>query len=296
MRYLDEIKIAYQYTGSNNLLIDNFCALSEPKPNCITWIKKVDSYDFSNKNSFKMLFVTCRFDKKHVDDSYNIIESDDPKQTYFEILKYFFATPDEPKIEASSIIKTNCIGKNVSIGYHCFIGKDVTIGDNVIIKNNVVIECPAKIGNNTIICSGVVIGTDGFGYFQKDDGISYKTPHFGGVKIGENVEVGANTCIDRGTLGDTIIGNNVKIDNLCHIAHNVNIEDNVMIIASVMLGGSCVLKRGAYIAPGAVILNQLTIEKDALVGIGAVVIKNVEENTVVVGNPARAIRKNKKAY
>ena len=185
------------------------------------------------------------------------------------------------------------IGKYVAIGHHCYIGKEVVLGDNVIIKNNVVIECPAQIGNNTIIWSGVVIGTDGYGYFKKEDGINYKVPHFGGVIIGKNCEIGANTCIDRGTLADTVIGDNVKIDNLCHIAHNVNIEDNVMITASVVLAGSSTVKEKVYIAPGAIILNQLTVDKNAFVTVGAVAMKNVHENTVVFGNPARVLRDSK---
>jgi len=293
-KYLDKIKLAYQYTGISNLLIDNFCTLNEPKSNCITWIKKVDSYDFSNIDSkLELLFVTNYFDKKYLYDNFNIIECDNPKETFFEILNRFFVIPIEPKIESDSIVKTNNIGKNVSIGHHCYIGKDVTIGDNVIIKNNVIIECPTSIGDNTIIWSGVVIGTDGFGYFRKKDGINYKVPHFGGVKIGKNVEIGANTCIDRGTMTDTIIGNNVKIDNLCHIGHNDKIDDNVMIVASVTLGGSSVLKENVYVAPGSIVLNQITVEKDAFISTGAVVMKDVPENKVVFGNPARILRNNK---
>lgn len=149
-----------------------------------------------------------------------------------------------------------------------------------------------KIGCNTIIHSGVVIGTDGFGYFDNEDGLHEKVEHFGGVSIGDNVEIGANTCIDRGTLDDTYIGNNVKIDNLCHIAHNVTIEENSMVIALSMLGGSSTLKKNVYIAPGVMVMNQVTIGERSLAGMGAVVIKDVQNNKVVIGVPAKELREN----
>jgi UDP-3-O-[3-hydroxymyristoyl] glucosamine N-acyltransferase len=292
-KYLDELQIDHQYTGSSGLVIKNFCALSAPRAYCITWIKDIKNYDLSKIDSgLNMLFVTNFFDKGVSSTNYNIIECNNPKETFFEILNRFFVVPNKAKIQSDSVIETACIGKNVSIGHHCFICKEAAIGDNVIIKNNVIIECPAEIGDNTIIWSGVVIGTDGFGYFKKADNLNHKVPHFGGVKIGRNVEIGANTCIDRGTLADTIIEDNVKIDNLCHIAHNDIIKDNVMITANATLAGSTAIGKNTYIAPAAVILNQLTIGKDAFVTAGAVVMKDVPENAAVYGNPARVLRKN----
>jgi UDP-3-O-[3-hydroxymyristoyl] glucosamine N-acyltransferase len=260
---------------------------------CLTWIKNIDTYDFSNLGAdLELVLVTNFFDNKEHLEKYNIIKCNNPKETFFEILNHFFVASKKPEIVLDSIVETQNIGKNVSIGHHCYICKDVIIGDNVIIKNNVIIECPVDIGDNTIIWSGAVIGTDGYGYYKKHDGINYKVPHFGGVKIGKNVEIGANTCIDRGTLADTTIGNNVKIDNLCHIAHNVRIEDNVMIIAMSMLAGSSTIQENAYIAPGALIINQKTIGKDAFVGLGAVVIDNVPSGKAVFGVPARIFRDN----
>lgn len=293
VQYLETINIDHRYSGMNDLSIKGFCMLSELKAGCVTWIKNISDYDLSQiDSSLNILFVAGFFDKNGLKTGYNIIECNNPKETFFEILNHFFLILKEPKIEADSVIETQQIGKGVSIGHHCCIGKDVIIGNDVIIKNNVVIECPAIIGDNTIISSGVVIGTDGYGYFQKSDGINYKVPHFGGVKIGRNVEIGANTCIDRGTMGDTIIGNNVKIDNLCHIAHNVCIGDNVMLVAMSMLAGSCSIGANSYIAPG-VLVNRNHIGKDAFVSIGSVVINDVQDNMFVAGVPARAIRNNK---
>jgi UDP-3-O-[3-hydroxymyristoyl] glucosamine N-acyltransferase len=288
--YLDKLNINYQYSGRDDLFIEGFCMLSELKADCITWIKDIKKYDFSKIDSgLNMLFITQYFDTKGLKNEYNIIECNNPKEIFFEILNQFFLEPKVPIIEPDSIIKTKQFGKGISIGHHCYIGKDVIIGNNVIINHNVVIECPAEIGDGTIISSGVIIGTDGYGYFQKDDGVNYKVPHFGGVKIGKNVEIGANTCIDRGTMGDTVIGNNVKIDNLCHIAHNVRIGDNVMITAQSMLAGSCDIGENTYIAPGALI-NRNHVGTNAFVGIGSVVIRNVPDNKTVFGVPAKVLK------
>jgi UDP-3-O-[3-hydroxymyristoyl] glucosamine N-acyltransferase len=287
LSFLDKNNLKYTYTGSSDLSIEGFCALSEPKQKCITWIKKIDAYDFSNiEVDFKMLFVTNISCKDKSVEEYNIIKCDNPKEVFFEILNHFFVIQKNAKIEPDSVIETDHIGINVSIGHHCFIGKDVLIGNNVTMHNNIIIECPTEIGDNTIIWSGVIIGTDGYGYFKKSDGINYKVPHFGGVKIGKNVEIGANTCIDRGCLADTVIGNNVKIDDLCLIAHNVHIEDNVMITAMSMLAGSSRVSENTWIAPGVLVLNQKVIEKNVFVGIGSFVINNIPENKAVFGVPA----------
>ncbi|MFG6376999.1 MAG: hypothetical protein K1W19_01530 [Lachnospiraceae bacterium] len=123
--------------------------------------------------------------------------------------------------------------------------------------------------------------------------------HFGGVIIGDNVEIGANACIDRGTIDYTYIGNNVKIDNLVHVAHNVQIQQNSMLVAGAIICGSADLKKGSYIAPGGIVKNQKKVGEGAFVGMGAVVMQDVPEYTVVAGIQARGIRKiekNEKKY
>ena len=164
------------------------------------------------------------------------------------------------------------------------------IGDNVFIENNVIIDNKVCIGENTIIHSGVVIGKEGFGYFKNDDGISIKVPHFGGVEIGHDVEIGANTCIDRGTLDDTIIGDYVKIDNLCHIAHNVIIGKRTKITAMSLLAGSSELGDECYLAPGVIVKNQVKIGARCIIGMGAMVLKDVEDQKVIVGSPGKVLR------
>lgn len=294
--YLRESNLEYKYYGKTEILIDRYSSLNNIKNNSITWIK--------NRSYLKkelligledvLLVVNSDVDMQTIDNkNLGFIICDNPKEVFFSILNKFFKQQEYKSfISPSSVVETKSIGKNTYIGHNCYIDKDVKIGNNVVIKNNVSIEGKVKIGDNTILHSGIVIGTDGFGYFKNDEGKNMKVPHYGGVIIGDDVEIGANTCIDRGTLDNTVIGNNVKIDNLCHVAHNVVIKDNCSVIALSMLGGSVVLEKNSYIAPGAIIKNQLKVKEDSLVGMGAVVIKNVEKNKVVAGVPAKVIREN----
>lgn len=289
-QYLDTQQYKYTY-GGTPINVERFCSLQKPKLNAITWIKKGNIVEVSDiKEAVDMLFIADYDDDYLFAEEHHVILCNNPKEIYFSILREFFAEQRQKMIESDSIICTERIGRNVSIGHHCYIGNDVTIGDNVTIRNNVSIECPTMIGENTVINSGVVIGTDGFGYYKKHDTIYEKVPHFGGVIIGKNVEIGANTCIDRGTLDDTWIGDNVKIDNLCHIAHNTEIGSNSLVVALSLLGGSSKLKENVYVAPGAIIRNQLTVEKNAIIGMGAVVTKDVAENLTVAGVPAKKIK------
>jgi UDP-3-O-[3-hydroxymyristoyl] glucosamine N-acyltransferase len=144
-----------------------------------------------------------------------------------------------------------------------------------------------KLGKNVIIHPGAVIGADGFGYELNEKGERERFPHIGGVVIGDNVEIGSNTCIDRGTLGDTIIGEGTKIDNLVHIAHNVVIGKHCSIIAQAMIGGGTKIGDHVRVAPCACIRDGLTIGDGALIGMGSVVTKNVDEGATVYGVPAK---------
>lgn len=290
---LKEMNLPVEYYGKSDAFINGFSSLKNIRSNSLIWIKDWEKYNLENIDAKLNLVVIANM-PIGLDEiaGYNIIRCESPKAAFFGLLNHFFSQKTQPSIAASSVIETSAIGRNVGIGHNCFIGANVEIGDDVVIEHNVTISCKVKIGCNTIIHSGVVIGTDGFGYFDNEDGLHEKVEHFGGVSIGDNVEIGANTCIDRGTLDDTYIGNNVKIDNLCHIAHNVTIEENSMVIALSMLGGSSTLKKNVYIAPGVMVMNQVTIGERSLAGMGAVVIKDVQNNKVVIGVPAKELREN----
>lgn len=294
INYLLQNNYKFEYHGSDNLEIVDFCSLNNPKVKSITWIKNYANFNITNLNKdLHLLIITnySGFDSSQAE-GYNIITCEKPKEIFFRILSDFFVVNTEAKISPHSVVETKKIGKNVSIGHNCYINKEVTIGNNVIIRNNVVIECKTIIGNNTIINSGVVIGTNGFGFYKTEDGTNNRVPHFGGVIIGNNVEIGANTCIDRGTIDDTIIEDNVKIDNHSNIAHNVRIGEKSMILGFAGIAGSCIIDRNSYIAPGAIIKNQIRIGNNSMVGMGVVASCDVEDNTILAGTPPKKFKIN----
>ena len=131
----------------------------------------------------------------------------------------------------------------------------------------------------------------GFGYEKNEKGEYKAIKHVGYVVIEKDAEIANNVVIDRATLGVTVIGENVKIDNLVHISHNVRIGKNCMILANSMLAGSVTIGENSWIAPSASILNQKKIGSNVMVGMGAVVLKDVENDIVVVGNPSRILKK-----
>jgi len=182
------------------------------------------------------------------------------------------------------------IGKNVFIGDFSVIESGCVIGNNCFIGYNNVLHKKTKIGNDVKIGSNNTIGGIGFGYEKNEKGDYEVLPHIGNVVISNKVEIGNNTCIDRAVLGSTIIKQNVKIDNLVHVAHGVVIGENSLIIANSMLGGSSVIGKNAWISPSVSIINKGEIEDGALVGMGAVVVKPVKSKTIVVGNPAKFLK------
>lgn len=145
-------------------------------------------------------------------------------------------------------------------------------------------------GEGCVIGSGVVIGEPGFGFAFDERNVAYRMPHIGGVKIGDRVEIGANTVIDSGTLSPTIIEDDVKIDNLVHIAHNVHVGARTLVITQAGLHGSSRIGCDCWIGPGAHIRNKVKVGNNVLVGQCANVVKDVPDNVVVAGNPARIIR------
>ena len=128
---------------------------------------------------------------------------------------------------------------------------------------------------------------DGFGFVRDTDGSLVRFPHYGTVIYGDDVEIGKHVAIDRGSLGNTIIGDGVKIDNLVHVAHNVTIGDHSLIVAGTVLGGSCTIGKRCFIGMNATIRNGITIGNDVTVGMGSVVTKNIPSGETWAGNPAR---------
>tara|TARA_R110001583_G_scaffold94581_1_gene238222 strand:+ start:1562 stop:2464 length:903 start_codon:yes stop_codon:yes gene_type:complete len=220
-----------------------------------------------------------------------IIYVENPRRAFMQVLNTFFVKKKDHSISSTAIIHpTAILGKNVSIGANVVIEEYCEIGANTVIDHNTVIKEYTLIGENVIIGSNNTIGGAGYGYEKNEEGQFEFIPHLGNVVIKDFVEIGNNTCIDRAVLGSTILEKNVKIDNLVHIAHGVFVGFNSMVIANSMIAGSVKIGADAWIAPSASVLNQKTIGDNALIGMGAVVLKDVPEGKIFIGNPARDLR------
>jgi UDP-3-O-[3-hydroxymyristoyl] glucosamine N-acyltransferase len=213
-------------------------------------------------------------------------------------------------IHPTAIIhETAVIGEGVQIGAHCYIGKNVVLGDGVILYHNVSVFDETTIGSQTVAWSGTVIrersqigaqcifhinvsiGADGFGYRPSDDGRGLvKIPHIGNVVIGNAVEIGANSCVDRAKFNSTIIGDGCKIDNLVQIGHNSIMGRSCVMAGHSGLAGSVTLGDGVMIGGSASINDHITVESGATVGGGSGVLNNVKAGQTVLGYPASDAR------
>jgi UDP-3-O-[3-hydroxymyristoyl] glucosamine N-acyltransferase len=213
-------------------------------------------------------------------------------------------------IHSSAVVhETAIIGENCKIGAGCYVGKDVVLGDDVVLYPNVTIFDETKIGNSTVVWSGTVIrerceigsycifhtnvsiGADGFGYRPSEDGKGLvKISQIGNVVIGNGVEIGANSCVDRGKFSSTIIGDGCKIDNLVQIGHNSIMGRSCIMAGHSGLAGSVTLGDGVIIGGSASIKDHTTIHSGAVVGAGSGVMKDVPAGKTVLGYPAKDAR------
>jgi len=257
-------------------------------------------------------------------DNITTIEVERPRLAMMKLLTMFYEEPDlNTGIHPTAVVDSTAkLGQNVSIGAHvvigknveikdntrimhnCYIGKGATIGENCLLHPSVNVGERVKIGNKVILHHGVSLGADGFSFVtetpdnienaRKSGEISqneveqviFKIPSIGSVIIGNNVEIGANATIDRGTIENTVIGNNTKIDNLVMIGHNCRIGEGCLIVSQVGIAGSCVIGDRVVIAGQAGLADHIKIGSDSIIAAKAGVSKSFPEKSIVVGIPA----------
>ena len=245
-----------------------------------------------------------------------LIRVNNPYESFSTLLDYYKKVTVErtgvsssAEIHESVKIESNCyiasmtliekgseVSKNVKIFPHVYIGPNVTIGEGSIIFAGAKIMEDTVIGKNCVIHSGAVIGSDGFGFAPQENGAYKKIPHTGRVILGENVDVGANSTIDKATLGDTLIGNGVKLDNQIQIAHNVEIGSNTVIAGQTGIAGSAKIGKNCVIGGQVGIVGHITIGDNVKVQGQSGIISNVENNAVVQGTPAFSYNSYSKSY
>lgn len=254
-------------------------------------------------------FISNDFEVENVPDSLILLRCADPEMAFVKAVTllhpetiYNAQISPQAVIAENAAIAANChigafavicdgvnIGENSVILAGVYLGKNVKIGKNCRLYPYAVIYDGCKIGDNVIIHSGAIIGADGFGYKFRN-GQHVKVPQIGNVVIGDNVEIGANTCIDRGALGGTEIGNGSKIDNLVQIGHNNKIGQHVIVCGQTGISGSCTIENYAVLAGSAGIADHVKIGQGAVVMARAGVAGDIAPKTQVFGSPAKEKR------
>lgn len=268
-----------------NCYIDNLADVDHVNATTLDWINpsKKNKQTIADHSVAKVLLV---------DESVTaisgkvLIKVKNPRTALAKVGNAFFVRLPEPTIHPTAIIdKEAVIGNNVYIGPYCVIGK-VTIGDNTRIESFVRIYDSVIIGIGCHIYDNVVIGAPGFGLERDDDGNYFRFPQLGKVVIGNYVDIGCQSCVDRGALSDTVIGDYTKIDSLCKVAHNNKIGKNVAITGCNSIGGSNTIEDDVWIAPNSSLREWGHVGKGAFIGMGSVVVMKVKEGIRVFGNPA----------
>ena len=294
--------------GNPNLEISGVCDIKDGNKGKISFLgnSKYLPFFHSTQSSAVIVQINQKLDPSEK----TLIRVKNPHLGFAKTLEMFHPKSLYPSVIHPSAIFNNSvqigknvtigpnviIGNNTTIGENCsifagsFIGKDCVMGYNCTINPNVTIYYNSQIGNNVNIDSGSVIGADGFGWVT-DDGKHHKIPQIGNVIINDDVWIGANCTIDRGTFKSTMIGNSCKLDNQIHIAHNVVLGINCLIAGQSGIAGSTIVGNNVTIAGQCGIADNIEIGENSIIAAKSAVLQSIPNDSFVSGNPARNHKK-----
>lgn len=290
LKYLESIDEIFCFTGNEEDSVNGFSSLAHYVAGSLTWVKAQKSVETcADEKSISLAIVQEGVEVEAI----NKITSKDSKRIFFNLIERFFVErhlPIAPIGQGTYISPQVKLGTGVTVGHNCTLDGNITVGDNTRIYNNVSIINKVEIGKNCEIQSGVNIGHDGFGYTESEKHVKKMVRHYGGVVIGDDVYIGGNSYIERGTIDNTVISNGVKIDGLCTIGHNSIVGENTILVTGSILYGSSKIGRNVYLA-SAIIRNQCQVGDGAFIGMGSVVTEDIEGGATVIGVPAKPMRK-----
>jgi len=305
-------KLQRPYEGDGKVKITGWASLEQARPGDLVFLSKAKFRDRLEKTqaSAALLPPGEKFGQRPV------IRSPEPYHDFVRVVQMFYRPyRPRPGIHArAQVAETAQLGSDVTIGAYAVIGEDVRIGDGSVIFPHVSIfpgtrlgkKCilhshaaireNCLIGNRVIIHNGAVIGSDGFGYIKDSSGRHLKVPQTGRVIIHDDVEVGANSTVDRAALDDTVIGKGTKIDNLVQIAHNVIIGENCILMSQAGVAGSSRLGNNVIVSGQVGIADHLTIEDNVILAAKTGVTNDIPSGTIAAGYPHLEIRTWRKAW
>lgn len=297
--------IGGEVVGDKNAKVTTFAKIEEGHAGALSFLSnpKYEPYVYDTDSS--VVIVNKSFEPKETIKA-TLVKVEDSYAAFAKLLELYAANKpakkgisDKSEIAASAHIGDNAyvgafavidegakIGNNVKIFPHVYVGDGVIIGDNVTLNSGVKIYEGCVLGSNIIIHSGAIIGADGFGFAPNPDGSYSKIPQIGNVIIEDNVEIGANTCIDRSTMGSTIISKGVKMDNLIQIAHNVTIGTNTAIAAQCGIAGSSKVGSNCILAGQAGVVGHINIGNNVTVASQTGMTNSVPDGGTYIGFPA----------
>ncbi len=311
-RFLAEIFPETELIGSQNLVIESISPIEEAQAGSISFIANPKYEKFLSQTKASALIVSKKLDTHQAPQELALLKVDDPYSAFVFVLERFSPPRDlAPQgIHPTAVIASSAtVHPTARIGAYCVIGENVQIGANTILYPHttildgtvigdacilypqVTIYHDCQIGHRTIIHAGAVIGADGFGFAPQKDSSFKKIPQIGRVVIEDDVEIGANTCIDRATLGETIIRKGAKLDNLVQVGHNCSVGTNTVIASQAGLSGSTKIGNSCMIGGQVGFVGHLEVADRVTLGGQSGVTKSLTKpGEFLRGSPAKPIR------
>ena len=300
--------------GNAEIKVNTLSKIEEGKPGSLSFLANPQYNPYIYTTNASIVIVNESFEAEKTIDS-TLIRVPDAYQAFAKLLELYNQMKHEKKgIDKEAKISDNAtigkdayigaftyIGDNVRIGNGCkiypgaYIGDNTSIGDNALIFSGAKVYSDCVLGNDITLHSGVIIGGDGFGFAPNNESYD-KVAQIGNVVIEDHVEIGANTTVDRATLGSTIIRKGVKLDNLIQIAHNVEIGENTVIAAQTGVAGSTKIGKNCMIGGQVGIIGHLTIGNNVKIAAQSGIGNDVKDNQIIQGSPAFEIGEYKRAY
>ncbi len=301
--------------GNGNTKVNSISKIDQSLPDTLTFLSNPAYTKYIYTTTASIVIVNKNFKPDSIL-SCTLIRVEDPYIALATLLDFYVKSkPSKLGIEQPSFVSGSAtlgeqiylgafayigekvvIGKNVKIYPHVYIGDNVKVGDDTILYSGVKVYSDCAIGKSCIIHSGAVIGADGFGFAPNAGEAFTKIEQIGNVIIGNNVEIGANTTIDRATMGSTFIRDGVKLDNLIQIAHNVDLGENTVMAAQAGVAGSTSIGKNCLFGGQAAISGHISIGDESKIGPQSGVMSTLKPNSVVLGTPANDFKATMKSY